>query len=70
MDAVGTAGAGSAMPLARHRFDTPGPVLGFGSWHPGICNFVMADGSMHAVDNLIDTLTLARLCHRADGSTR
>ena len=42
-------------------------VLGFGSWHPGICNFVFADGSTRAVENTIDTVTLGQLCNRSDG---
>jgi hypothetical protein len=58
---------GPGVPLARNKDDQPGPILGFGSWHPGICNFALADGSVRAIDNLIDSSTLANLCHRADG---
>lgn len=47
--------------------DEASSVLGFGSWHPGICNFVYADGSTKAVDNDVDTVTLGKICHRSDG---
>jgi len=42
-------------------------VLGFGSWHPGSCNFVFADGRTQTVANEVDTVTLGQLCHRKDG---
>ncbi len=45
-------------------------VLGFGSWHSGVCNFVYADGSTKAVDNNIDTVTLGQICHRSDGEVQ
>ena len=61
---------GPGVPLARGQNDEPLPILGFGSWHAGVCNFVMVDGSVQAVNNLIDTTTLANLCHRADGAVR
>ena len=28
----------------------PARGLGFGSWHPGICQFVLGDGSVHSLD--------------------
>ncbi len=60
---------GPGVPIARNANDPPGPILGFGSWHPGVCNFVMADGSTHSVSNLLDTITLGQLCHRSDGGS-
>lgn len=57
---------GPGVPLARDRNDPPGPVLGFGSWHPGVCNFVLSDGSVRPISNQIDTITLGRLCNRED----
>jgi hypothetical protein len=58
---------GPGVPIARSLRESLGPVLGFGSWHPGISNFVLADGSARAVSNLLDTTTLGRLCRRDDG---
>jgi len=42
--------------------------LSFGSPHPGTCNFVLGDGSTHAVDNNADWFTLNQFGMRADGS--
>jgi hypothetical protein len=39
----------------------------FGGWHDGICQFVLADASAHAVANEIDPKVLQRLCVRNDG---
>jgi prepilin-type N-terminal cleavage/methylation domain-containing protein len=39
----------------------------FGGDHPGICQFVFADGSAHVISNEIDATTLARLANRKDG---
>ena len=41
---------------------------GFGSWHPSICNFVFADGSVQSLDNDIDETLLGNLCNRSDGA--
>lgn len=58
---------GPGVPLSQGATD-PGPtILGFGSWHPGVCNFVMVDGSTHSINNSLDTVTLGRLCNRDDG---
>jgi prepilin-type N-terminal cleavage/methylation domain-containing protein/prepilin-type processing-associated H-X9-DG protein len=39
----------------------------FGSWHPGVCQFVFCDGSVRAIRNNIDTANLRRLAVRNDG---
>jgi hypothetical protein len=39
----------------------------FGSWHPGICQFAMCDGSVHSISNDIDLETYRRLGIRDDG---
>ena len=39
----------------------------FGSWHPGVCQFVMADGAVLAFDNATDLTTLRQLGDRRDG---
>ena len=58
---------GPGVPILGPTKESPSGVLGFGSWHGQTCNFVYADGSTHAVDANIDTVTLGKLCHRADG---
>jgi hypothetical protein len=39
----------------------------FGSFHPGVCNFVYGDGSVHAISATIQPQTLAYLGHCRDG---
>jgi prepilin-type N-terminal cleavage/methylation domain-containing protein/prepilin-type processing-associated H-X9-DG protein len=39
----------------------------FGSWHPGVCQFAFCDGSVKAIRNNIDEVTLGRLACRYDG---
>ncbi len=39
----------------------------FGSYHTGVCQFVMGDGSVKALTVSIDATNLARLAHRKDG---
>jgi prepilin-type N-terminal cleavage/methylation domain-containing protein len=41
----------------------------FGSWHPGICQFVFCDGTVRIIRNSIDTATLRRLAARDDGQS-
>jgi prepilin-type processing-associated H-X9-DG protein len=38
----------------------------FGSWHPGVCQFVFCDGSVRAIRTSIDTANLRRLAVRND----
>ncbi len=57
--------AGVASPLARGMDDAF--VSQFGSWHPGICQFVMADGSVRTVPVSIDPTVLGYLSQRNDG---
>jgi hypothetical protein len=67
--------AGIEDPLARSSDDilpSGGIVDGifarkFGSYHPGICQFVFCDGSVRAIRNSIDTANLRRLAVRLDG---
>ena len=44
-----------------------GLVPTFGSAHPGVCNFVLADGATKSVSVDIDLETLGGLCGRNDG---
>jgi prepilin-type N-terminal cleavage/methylation domain-containing protein len=67
--------AGFEDPLAQSPTDvTPstGVVDGiwarkFGSYHPGICQFVFCDGSVRAIRTTIDAANLRRLAVRNDG---
>lgn len=38
----------------------------FGSWHSGICHFARADGSVAAMADDVDEITLGQLANRAD----
>ncbi|HUG89789.1 MAG TPA: DUF1559 domain-containing protein [Planctomycetaceae bacterium] len=58
---------GPGVPLARDLTYSEAGWYAFGSWHPGLCHFALADGSVRAVNNQINTTTLGRLCNRRDG---
>ena len=45
-----------------------GNMSRFGSWHPGVCQFVMGDDSVRVIRNEIDLTTLGYLAHRFDGN--
>ncbi len=55
---------GTGAPIAR---DLNASVGRFGSWHPGICQFVFGDGSVKALQVSTDLTTLDRLANRDDG---
>ena len=55
--------AGVASPLARGPLGTGE----FGSYHPGICHFVLGDGSVRALAVSIDPTNLGYLANRQDG---
>jgi prepilin-type N-terminal cleavage/methylation domain-containing protein/prepilin-type processing-associated H-X9-DG protein len=57
--------AGPRKPLAKSP--TEAVNLQFGSWHPGVCQFVFLDGSVRAVSTSVDLATLGRLANRMDG---
>ena len=57
---------GPGVPIVRNKFQDTPMVFQFGSYHPQVCNFALADGSVQAISNTIDTITLGRLCNRAD----
>jgi len=40
-----------------------------GSWHPGVCNFLMADGAVRTVSVDISDTVLSNLGDRRDGSS-
>jgi prepilin-type N-terminal cleavage/methylation domain-containing protein len=47
--------------------DDPGFPPTIGSWHPGMCHFRFADGSVRSIDVTIDDTTLLRMGDRRDG---
>jgi len=58
------AGIGSA--IQRNLAQDPQPNR-FGSWHPGICQFVLGDGSVKQLRIEMDVTTLGYLANRLDG---
>jgi prepilin-type N-terminal cleavage/methylation domain-containing protein len=58
-----------AWPLAQGPTDTapPNAHWRFGSWHPGVCQFVFGDGSVHALSNSTNPVTLTWLARPDDG---
>jgi len=68
--------AGPEDPLASGPTDTTGSTgtgtdafyaRRFGSWHTGVCQFAMCDGSVKALKTSIDPVNLRRLAVRNDG---
>ncbi len=64
--------AGPNYPIARNPTDVKSPdgtitYMGFGSYHPGICQFLFGDGSVHALSNQTDPHIMALLANIADG---
>jgi prepilin-type processing-associated H-X9-DG protein len=57
--------AGASRPLATDP--TAAYNNQFGSWHPGVCQFVFADGSVKALRNSTPGTTLGLLADRDDG---
>jgi prepilin-type N-terminal cleavage/methylation domain-containing protein len=59
--------AGPGFPLAISPTDATSAGFIFGSWHPGVCQFVFCDASVHALSTRIDTTNLGFLANRRDG---
>ena len=57
--------AGTGHELARNVDE---PIRGnFGSVHPGVCQFLFGDGSVHAVETEVDAAILDMMANRHDG---
>jgi prepilin-type N-terminal cleavage/methylation domain-containing protein len=59
---------GPTAPICSNPRSEGNDLVRWGSWHPGLCQFAVGDGSVRAINNNIDTETLGRLCHRSDGT--
>jgi hypothetical protein len=57
--------AGPGYGLARSPKEVV--AINFGSYHPGVCQFVFGDGSVHSLNVTIDPVTLGYLATRANG---
>ena len=55
-------------PLAMPR-DTSNPQRYFGSWHASVCNFLMGDGAVRAMNVTTSGKTLGQFAHVSDGGT-
>jgi len=60
-------GAGLTYPLVQNINDTKAQV--FGSWHPGVVQFVFCDGSVHSLGIDLDPQTLEYLANISDGNS-
>ncbi len=60
---------GPLVPIKQGTTSFEGYLPSFGSFHPGVCNFSLGDGSTRSVPADIDSETLRRLCSRNDGKT-
>ncbi|MDR1269771.1 MAG: DUF1559 domain-containing protein [Planctomycetaceae bacterium] len=64
---------GTQIPLAMPKFDSTNQWLsgyGFGSYHPGICQFLLGDGTVHSVALPTPVFTiLFAFSHVSDGNT-
>lgn len=55
---------GPGVPLAASDTHVDPMSFSFGSWHPGVCQFVLCDGSVQTVHTTISTSVLGDLCNR------
>ena len=61
--------AGPGAPIAFGATDETASPLAFGSAHPGICNFAMADCSVVSLSTDTSTRLLEKLSHRNNGTS-
>jgi prepilin-type processing-associated H-X9-DG protein len=60
---------GPGVPLAHDPDDQRGTVYSFGSFHNGVVQFCMADGSVRAISTSISTRIVGNLANRHDGES-
>ena len=68
-DIGGVLRADNEIPVDSSGNRVPRLDAGFGSAHPGTSNFVLGDGSTHAISNTVSTVLFNQAGDRADGST-
>jgi hypothetical protein len=59
---------GVGIPLASSPRDPIASRFSFGSWHPQVCHFSLADGSVRPISTLTSSSILGALASRNDGS--
>lgn len=59
---------GPTVPIVQDLRDESNGLVSWGSWHPGVCHFVLADGSVRGIAKTVDTETLGNFCNRGDGN--
>ncbi len=59
---------GPTVPIIEDNRDSSNGLVSWGSWHPSVCHFTLADGSVRGISKGIDTETLGNLGNRRDGS--
>jgi prepilin-type processing-associated H-X9-DG protein len=57
---------GPGQPLGKGPHDTVTSYYSFGSWHPGVSTFAMADGSVRTISVAMDTIFLGQLANRSN----
>mgnify|MGYP002623564717 FL=1 len=58
---------GPTVQIVSDKRSTGNSLVAWGSWHPDVCHFAMADGSVRAFATTLNTDMLGRLCNRSDG---
>ncbi len=59
--------AGPGLPLSRGAGDDDySKTMSFGSWHHGVCNFAMADGSVRGLSTVTSTRVLGEMANRSN----
>ncbi len=59
---------GPTMPIVEDPRSEGSGLVSWGSWHVGVCQFVLSDGSTRALSASTDTEVLGNLCNRRDGN--
>ena len=58
---------GPGFPIIRDPRQPKGLMPHFGSWHPGVCQFALADGSVRAISVSVSETVMGNLAQRSSG---